>query len=168
MALRCPRESLSACSSDAQVQILRPSSGDVVFDPAPELELSAIIRDDGVEDYHQIRVLLDGNYVIELPLSAGQVQLSGLKNGLHNVHVQMVCKGSEVASSTSLFIYMTPEDDKGDADEWQLSWVKSLDYKHRLRMIYDAFKTIAQRHQEEVQDLRSQLEECRQGQKQEL
>ena len=49
MALRCPRESLSACSSDAQVQILRPSLGDVVFDPAPELELSAIIRDDGAE-----------------------------------------------------------------------------------------------------------------------
>eukprot|EP00960_Hanusia_phi_P017825 524378-Hanusia_phi.AAC.19 len=40
----------AACSKDAQIQILRPTSGDVVFDPAPELELSAVVRDDETDE----------------------------------------------------------------------------------------------------------------------
>jgi len=86
----CAKMAQAACSKDAQIQILRPTSGDVVFDPAPELELSAVVRDDETdEDSHQIRVMLDGSYLIQLPVSAGQVQLSGLKNGLHHIHVQV-------------------------------------------------------------------------------
>ena len=104
---------------------------------APEIEFSVLASNgEPLPAGHGVEVLLDDSTLGVFESSEGHVQVAGLSNGLHVITVQMAgCSAMNVGwrwRATAPFLYMFPLESAGDEDEWQLSWVRTIEFKQRL------------------------------------
>ena len=104
---------------------------------APEIEFSVLASNgEPLPAGHGVEVLLDDSTLGVFESSDGHVQVAGLSNGLHVITVQLAgCSARNVGwrwRATAPFLYMFPLESAGDEDEWQLSWVRTIEFKQRL------------------------------------
>ena len=104
---------------------------------APEIEFSVLASNgEPLPAGHGVEVLLDDSTLGVFESSDGNVQVAGLSNGLHVITVQLAgCSARNVGwrwRATAPFLYMFPLESAGDEDEWQLSWVRTIEFKQRL------------------------------------
>ncbi len=139
----------------AELNILRPGSGQLVSDAAPEVEWNLITESDFLDG--KVSITLDGGSLTVVNGSEGQLSLAGLSDGFHTIEATAVQSGRVIASATTRFLYLMPLDDVGDDEEWQLSWVRSIAYRDRIMTLTSAISDIHSQHLEELAQLKSDL-----------
>jgi hypothetical protein len=138
-----------------ELNILRPGSGELVSDAAPEVEWNVVTESDFLDG--KVSISLDGGSLTTVNGSEGQLSLAGLSDGFHTIEATAIRSGKVIASATTRFLYMMPLDDVGDDEEWQLSWVRSIAYMDRIKTLTSAIADIHAQHLEELAQLKSDL-----------
>ncbi len=155
LLLLCCVRSARLEHNSAELHILRPGSGELVSDAAPEVEWNLITESDFLDG--KVSISLDGGSLTVVNGSEGQLSLAGLSDGFHTIEATAMRSGNVVAYAFTRFLYMMPLDDFGDDEEWQLSWVRSISYKDRINALTSAIAEIHAQHQEELAKLKSDL-----------
>lgn len=101
----------------------------------------------------------------------GQLQMAGLSNGLHTISLRIECSSPGAsakqagAHTESTFMFMAPLRDLEDAlggggeEEWQMSWVGSVELRSQLRELAEGWRVLAQQQLDKTLDLQQRIEE---------
>jgi hypothetical protein len=157
----CTRADVSRqCASELEVRISHPMHGQVIEDGVPEIHFEVTPRVEQVTscpDCTKLELFLDGNSIpldlgaVSLPY-ANQVSLAGLSIGLHTLDIRLDCGAGDAttppgdASTQVRFVYLPTELNDGDEDEWQLSFVQTVELRSRIRTLTAAFQELAAEH----------------------
>ena len=151
----CAEVSVSGLSL-VEINIMRPGSGELLSDPAPLVEWN-VMGPDSLLTGISVSVNLDGGSLTTINGSDGQISLAGLSDGFHQIEATAIQSGKVLANTVTRFLYLMPLDDLGDDEEWQLSWVRSIAYRERIKTLTSAISDIHVQHREELAQLRSDL-----------
>jgi hypothetical protein len=151
--------SLGVASSDlnsVELNIMRPGWGELISDPAPEVEWNVMCPDSLLPGI-SVSVNLDGGFLTKIDGTEGQLALAGLSDGFHQIEASVSRSGKVLATASTRFLYLMPLDELGDDEEWQLSWVRSLAYRDRIKTLTSAIADMHAQHREELAQLKSDL-----------